>query len=86
MKFTIKQTATVLVAALGLSVAACEGPNENAMEDKGEAMAEDVSDKADAMEDADMITDSQEDAMTAEAENKADAMEKQGEVMDEVAE
>jgi hypothetical protein len=83
MKITAKHTATLVVAALGLSLAACEGANENAMEDKGEAMAEQTNDQAEAMEDADKITDSQEDAMTAAAEDKADAMEKQGEAMDE---
>lgn len=86
MKFTIKNTATLMIAAMGLSVAACEGPNENAMEDKGEAAAEVVADEAEAMEDADQITDAQEDAMVDQAEDKADAMEKEGEMMDEAAE
>lgn len=83
MKFTIKHTATVMIAALGLSVAACEGPNENAMEDKGEMAAEEVADDAEAMEDAGQMTDAQEDAMVDKAEDKADAMEAEGEAMDE---
>jgi hypothetical protein len=83
MKFTIKHTATVMIAALGLSVAACEGPNENAMEDAGEQNAEVVADQAEDMEDAGQITDAQEDAMVDTAEDKADAMEAQGEAMDE---
>ena len=83
MKFTAKHTATLAVAALGLSLAACEGKNENAMEDAGEANAEAVADKAEAMEDAGQITDAQEDAMVKQAEDKADAMEKQGEAMDQ---
>ncbi|QDH33198.1 hypothetical protein [Porphyrobacter sp. YT40] len=83
MKFTAKHTATILAATLGLSLAACEGPNENAMEDAGEQNAEAVEEKADAMEDAGQITDAQEDAMVDNAEDKADAMEKQGEAMDE---
>lgn len=83
MKFTAKHTATLVAAALGLSLAACEGPNENAMEDAGEANAEVVADQAEAMEDAGQITDAQEDAMVDQAEDKADAMEKQGEAMDE---
>lgn len=82
MKFTAKTTATLAVAVLGLSLAACDGPKENAMEDAGEANAEAVADKADAMEDAGQITDAQEDAMVDKAEDKADAMEKQGEAMD----
>ena len=83
MKFTSKHTAFFAAAALGLSLAACEGPNENAMEDAGEQNAEMVDDKADAMEDAGQITDTQEDAMVDNAEDKADAMEAKGEAIDE---
>lgn len=68
--------------ALGLTVAACDGPKENAMEDAGEQNAEMVSDEAEAMEDAGQISDGQEDAMTDMAEDKADAMEETGEAMD----
>ena len=82
MKFTAKHTATLLTAALGLSLAACEGPKENAMEDAGEQNAEAVADKAEVMEDKGQITDAQEDAMVDKAEDKADAMEAQGEAMD----
>ncbi|TMM48360.1 hypothetical protein [Qipengyuania marisflavi] len=83
MKSIFKTTMVASVAALGLSLAACDGPNENAMEDAGEQNAEVVSDQAEAMEDAGQITDAQEDAMTDAAEDKADAMEEQGEAMDE---
>ncbi len=83
MKFNSKYTATALIAAMGLSIAACEGPNENAMEDAGEQNAEMVDEKAEAMEDAGAITEGQEDAMTEQAEDKADAMEETGEAMDE---
>lgn len=83
MKFTSKHTAIFAAAALGLSLAACEGPNENAMEDAGEANAEAVADQAEAMEDNGQITDAQEDAMVDKAEDKADAMEAQGEAMDQ---
>lgn len=83
MKTNFKHTATVIMAAVGLSLAACEGPNENAMEDAGEQNAEAVEEQADAMEDAGQITDAQEDAMVDNAEDKADAMEAQGEAMDE---
>ncbi|HEY8605044.1 hypothetical protein [Tsuneonella suprasediminis] len=68
--------------ALGLGVAACDGPKENAMEDAGEQHAEAVNDKAEAMEDAGQITDAQADAMTKKAEDKADAMEEAGEAAD----
>ena len=80
-----KILAFATAAALGLGLAACDGPNENAMEDAGEQNAEVVDDQADAMEDADMITDAQEDAMVDQAEDQADAMEEQGEAMDEGA-
>ena len=66
--------------ALGLTVAACDGPKENAIEDAGEQNAE-------AVERAGRsrckmpapITDDQADAMTDQAEDKADAMEEAGE-------
>jgi len=78
-----KLIALSAVAALGLGLAACDGPNENAMEDAGEQQAEVVNEQAEAMEDAGQISDAQEDAMTDQAEDKADAMEEQGEAMDE---
>jgi hypothetical protein len=69
--------------ALGLSVAACsDGPRENAAEDKGEQMAEDVNASAESAADAGKMTDDQADAMTNAAEDKADAMEKAGEKAD----
>ena len=81
----IRTLATVSIAALGLSLAACEGANENAMEDAGEQNAEAVNDAADAMEAEGTITSDQEDAMVDQAEDKADAMEAEGEAMDEAA-
>lgn len=69
--------------ALGLTVAACDGPKENAAEDAGEQQAEVVNEQAEAAEDAGAITDEQADAMTDTAEDKADAMEQQGEAADQ---
>ena len=69
--------------ALGLAVAACDGPREEAAEDTGEANAEAVNEQAEAMEDAGTMTDEQADAMTDTAEDKADAMEDAGEAADE---
>lgn len=86
MKTNFKHTATVMMAAMGLTLTACEGPAENAMEDKGEQAAEVVADQAEAMEDAGTITDAQEDAMVDKAEDKADAMEAKGEAIDDAAE
>ena len=81
MKFN-KLTLVASAAALSLGVAACDGPNENAMEDAGEQQAEVVNEQAEAMEDAGQITDAQEDAITDAAEDKADAMEEAGEAAD----
>ena len=82
MKFT-KASLVVSAAALSLGLAACDGPNENAMEDAGEQQAEAVNERVDAMEDAGTISDAQSDAITDQAEDKADAMEEQGEAMDD---
>lgn len=71
-----------LFGVAALSLAACEGPAENAMEDAGEQQAEVVNDRAEAMEDAGMITDDQEDAITERAEDRADRMEEVGEAID----
>lgn len=71
------------VAALGLTIAACDGPKENAAEDAGEQNAEVVNEQAEAAEDAGQITDAQEDAITDAAEDKADAMEQAGEAADQ---
>lgn len=83
MKSIIKTTVLASFAALALT--ACEGANENAMEDAGEQNAEVVNEQAEAMEDAGQISDAQEDAITDQAEDRADAMEAQGEAMDEGA-
>lgn len=81
MKSILKTTLVASVAALGL--AACEGPNENAMEDIGEQQAEVINERAENLEDAGVITDDQEDAITDRAEDRADNMEVIGEQMDE---
>lgn len=84
MKFT-KAMLVASTAALSLGLAACDGPNENAMEDAGEQQAEAINEQVDAMEDAGTMSDEQSDAITDAAEDKADAMEEQGEAMDEAA-
>ncbi|WP_394270547.1 hypothetical protein [Qipengyuania sp.] len=82
MKFN-KTMLVISAAALSLGVAACDGPNENAMEDAGEQNAEAVNDMADQMEAEGQITSDQEDAMVDQAEDQADNMEEMGEAMDE---
>ena len=67
---------------LGLGVAACDGPKENAAEDAGEQQAEVVNSQAESAADAGQISDAQADQATSQAEDKADAMEKQGEAAD----
>ncbi len=67
---------------LAFGVAACDGANEEAMEEAGDLNTEIVEDQADTMEDAGAITDTQEDAMVENAEDQADVMEAQGEAMD----
>lgn len=84
MKFT-KAMLVASTAALGLGLAACDGPKEDAMEDAGEQQAEAINEQVDAMEDAGTMTDAQSDAITDQAEDAADAMEEQGEAMDEAA-
>lgn len=71
--------------ALGLGLAACDGPKENAAENAGEQQAEVVNDQAESAADAGKITDTQADQATSQAEAKADAMEKQGEAADKAA-
>ena len=58
-----KIIAIASTAALGLALAACDSPAENAMEDQAEAIDEQAEAEADAMEDAGMITDEQADAI-----------------------
>ena len=64
---------TALVLAFG--VAACDGANENAMEDAGEQNAEAVNAEAEAMEDAGQITDAEADVMEEQADRVEDAAE-----------
>jgi hypothetical protein len=70
---------------LGLGVAACDGPQENAAEDAGEQQAEVVNDQAEAAADAGQITDEQAADATSQAEATADAMEEKGEAADETS-
>lgn len=79
MKSIFKSAMIASVAAMGLSLAACDSAQENAAEDVGEQNAEIVNDQAEAMDDAGQITDAEADAMTDAAEDQADAMEEQAE-------
>lgn len=85
MKKVFKSAILASVAAAGLSLAACDGPQENAAEDAGEANAEAVNEQAEAAVDAGAMTDQQADAVTDQAEAAADAAEEQGEAADNAA-
>ena len=64
-----KLVALASVTALGLALAACDSPSEEAAEENAEV----IEGQADALEDAGAITDEQADAMEAEADNIEDA-------------
>jgi hypothetical protein len=66
------------VAAFGLGVSACDSPQENAVEDKAEAVEEAYDEKADQLEE-------KADAVEEAGEEKADAMEDQADTMDGAA-
>jgi len=58
-------------AALGLGIAACDSPQEEAAEDTADA----IEDRADTLEDSGVINDAQEDAMDDRADAVEDAAE-----------
>lgn len=66
-----KIIAFAAAATLGLGVAACDSPQENAAEDTADAME----DRADALEDSGVINDTQEEAMDDRADAVEDAAE-----------
>lgn len=74
-----KIVAFASAAVLGLGLAACDSPAEEAAEEQAEAMEE----QADDMEDAGMITDEEADAMEAEADDIEDAAEGDTDAMTE---
>ena len=69
MKFN-KAMIIASAATLSLGLVACDGPNEEAMEDQGEQMESELDAQAEAMEDAG-APEAQVEAM----EDKADAIE-----------
>ena len=79
MKITFKTAMVASVAAMGLGLAACDSPAEEAAEEQAEA----IEDQADAMEDAGAITDEQADAMEAQADDIEDAAEGDTDAMTE---
>lgn len=80
---TMKFTKTALIAsaaAMSLGLAACDGPQEEVMEDQAEEMETAMENEADAMEDAGM--EAEADAMNEAADDVEDQMEEQADEMD----
>ncbi|GGD71754.1 hypothetical protein GCM10010990_21550 [Croceicoccus mobilis] len=75
-----KLIATASAVALGLGLAACDSPAENAMEDQAEAVEDQGEMQEDMLEDAGM--EEQADMVEEQAEETADAMEEQADDMD----
>ena len=72
----MKKFALVAVATLGLGLAACDGPTEEAMEDQAEETESMMDAEAEAMEDA-----GAPEAEVEAMEDAADAAEDEGEAM-----
>lgn len=87
MKKTFKTAMFASVASLGLALAACDSPAENAAEDEADAVRDATAAQADAMEhEAEMLEGTAEEQMEAEAEALEDAGEAQAEQIEESAE
>lgn len=72
-----KIVAFASAAALGLGLAACDSPQEEAAEETAEVME----DRGDALEDSGLINDAQEDAIDSRADNVEDAAEGDNDAM-----
>ncbi len=79
---SMKKIVFASVAALGLSVAACDSAAENEMEDQAEEMEDAADAEIDAMEDSGAITDDQADTMEDNVDAQAEAMEEEADTMD----
>ena len=79
MKFT-KTALVASAAAMSLGLAACDGPQEEAMEDQAEATETAMENEADAMEEAGM--EAEADAMNEAADEAEDNMEEAADEMD----
>ncbi len=75
MKSIFKTSMVVSVAALGLSLAACDSATENQAEDEIEATEEVAEEQIDLMEETGEVTDEQADMMEENVEAEADAAE-----------
>lgn len=82
MKITMKSAMIASVAAMGLSLAACDSAAENQMEDNAEEMEDAADVEIDSMEDSGAITDEQADTMEDAVDEEAEAMEEAADEMD----
>ena len=86
MKSILKSAMFASVAAMGLSLAACDSAAENKMEDDTNATREAADEQADAIEDqADAVDGPAEDAMEDKAEAVDDAGEAKADAMEDAA-
>jgi Spy/CpxP family protein refolding chaperone len=81
MKFN-KTTIVASAAALSLGLAACDSPEENAMEDQAEQMEDNRDAMVNDMEASGEITDEQADAMDDETDAMEESMEETADDMD----
>ena len=81
MKFN-KISIVASAAALSLGLAACDSPEENAMEDQAEQMEDDRDAMVNDMEASGEITDEQADAMDDETDAMEESMEETADDMD----
>jgi hypothetical protein len=94
MRMIIKGTAIAAVAAMGLSLAACDSKKENAAEDQAQAVRESGDAAADSIEAtgeamggaAEHTLDAKADAVRDSADKKADRMEDRADKMDKTPE
>ena len=86
MKTILKSAMFASVAAMGLSLAACDSAAENKMEDDANATREAADEQSDAMEaQADQMGGAAEDKMEAKAEAVDDAGEAKADAMEDKA-
>lgn len=84
MKITKKSAAFASIAALGLSLAACDSAAENEAEENIEEMEDARDAQVNEMEAEGMITDEQADAMDDQTDAMEESMEEQADEIDEM--
>ncbi len=80
----MKKFALASVAALGLSLAACDSAAENEAEENIEEMEDARDNQVDAMEESGQITEDQADVMDDQTDAMEESMEEQADEIDEM--